>query len=80
MTTTTFDTLGYFEQLKAAGVPEGQAKAQADTLREIIDDRLVTKEHLDIRLAELKNDLLRWMVGGFIAQSALIIAVLALMR
>ena len=80
MTTTTFDTLGYFERLKAAGVPETQAKAQADTLRELIDAQLVTKSHLDIRLAELKNDLLRWLVGGFFAQTALIVAVLALMR
>jgi hypothetical protein len=59
MTTTTFDTLGYFEKLKAAGVPEEQAKVQADTLRELIDARLVTRDHLDIKLAELKNDLLR---------------------
>jgi len=64
-----------------------QAKAQADGIRELVDVRLVTKEHLDIRMAELrndlatvKNDMLRWMVGGFIAQSALIIAVLSLMR
>ena len=80
MTTTTFDTLGYFEKLKAAGIPEPHAKAQVELIREVIDDRLVTKEHLDIRLAELKNDLLRWMVGGFITQTALIVAVLALMR
>ena len=80
MAITIFDTLGYFEKLKAAGVPEQQAKAQADALRELIDDRLVTKDHLDIRLAELKNDLLRWMTGIAIGQTALIIAVLALMR
>ena len=42
MTSTTFDTLGYFEKLKAAGVPEAQARVQADTLRVLIDDRLVT--------------------------------------
>lgn len=30
MTTTTFDSLRYFEKLKAAGVPEEQAKVQAD--------------------------------------------------
>lgn len=46
MTTTTFDTLGYFEKLKAAGVSE----VQADTLREFIDDRIVTKEHLEFGL------------------------------
>ena len=80
MTAVTFDTLGYFEKLKAAGVPEAQAKAQADTLRELIDAQLVTKNHLDIRLAELKNDLLRWMTGIAIGQTTFIVAVLALMR
>ena len=80
MSATTFDTLGYFERLKEAGVPEQQAKAQADTLRELIDAQLVTKNHLDIRLAELKNELLRWMTGIAIAQTALLVAVLSLMR
>jgi len=81
MTTATFDTLGYFEKLKAAGVPEEQAKAitgaQAEAMKDFVASReLATKADL----AELKNDMLRWMVGGFIAQTALIIAVLALMR
>jgi hypothetical protein len=43
MTATTFDTLGYFEKLKAVGVPEEQAKVQANAIREVIEDRLVTK-------------------------------------
>ena len=34
MTTMTFDSLGYFEKLKAAGFTEEQAKAQATALRE----------------------------------------------
>ena len=46
MTTTTFDTLGYFEKLKAAGFTEEQAKAQANALREVIEERLVTKGDL----------------------------------
>ena len=80
MSTATFDTLGYFEKLKAAGVPENQAKVQADALRMLIDDRLVTKEHLDIRLAELKNDLLRWMLGIAAGQVAFIVALFALIK
>ena len=80
MTTTTFDTLKYFEKLKAAGVSEEQAKVQADTLRELMDLRLVTKDHLDSKLAELKNDLLRWILGIAVGQAALIVAVLALVR
>ena len=87
MTTTTFDTLGYFEKLKAAGMPEAQAKVQADTLREIIDDKLATKTdlreletRLNIRLAELKNDLLRWMFGIAAGQVALIVALFAFIK
>ena len=35
MSTTTFDTLGYFERLKAAGVPEAQAKVQVEAMQDI---------------------------------------------
>lgn len=80
MTTTTFDTLGYFEKLKAAGVPEAQAKVQTDALRDLVDSRLATKEHLDIRLAELKHDLLRWMLGIAVGQMALIVALFAFLK
>lgn len=34
MTTTTFDSLGYFEKLKAAGVPDEQARVQAEAMRQ----------------------------------------------
>ncbi len=34
MTTTTFDSLGYFEKLKEAGVPEAQARVQAEAMRQ----------------------------------------------
>ncbi|MDR0238921.1 MAG: CCDC90 family protein [Deltaproteobacteria bacterium] len=46
MTTTAFDTLGYFEKLKDAGVPEAQAKAQVEVIREVIEDKLATKRDL----------------------------------
>jgi hypothetical protein len=32
MATITFDTLGYFEKLKAAGAPERQAKVQVEVV------------------------------------------------
>ena len=87
MTTTTFDTLGYFERLKAAGVPEPQAKVQASALQEFVDNTLATKHDLKELELTLKNDItaaevriLRWMTGGFLTQTALIITVLALMR
>lgn len=36
MTTITFDTLGYFERLKAAGMPEAQAKVQVEAIQDIV--------------------------------------------
>ena len=54
MTTTTFDTLGYFEKLKAVGVPEEQAKVQASAMREVVEDKLVTKSELATQLKELE--------------------------
>jgi hypothetical protein len=45
-----FDTLGYFQRLKAAGMPEEQAQVQVDALREIVEDKLATKRDLlDLR-------------------------------
>ena len=35
MTTTTFDTLGYYEKLKAAGMPE-QAKVQVEVMQSVV--------------------------------------------
>lgn len=68
------DTLAYANKLKQAGVPEKQAEVQVEMLAEIIGDRLATKQDLELKLAELKNDLIRWMLGSFIAQTAIIIS------
>jgi hypothetical protein len=54
MTATTFDSLGYFERLKAVGVPEEQAKVQANVMREVIEDKLATKQ--DLRELETRLD------------------------
>ena len=86
MSTTMFDTLSCSRKLQELGFTREQADGFAQLQKEIIDDKLATKQdlrelevRLDIKLAELKNDLLRWMVGGFIAQSALIIALVAIL-
>lgn len=47
MATIAFDSLGYFERLKAAGVSSEQAKVQADVMREIIEEKLATKSDLE---------------------------------
>ncbi|MBK6998791.1 MAG: DUF1640 domain-containing protein [Rhodoferax sp.] len=42
MGTITFDTLKYAERLKAAGVSEPQAKAEAEALRDVLAEALDT--------------------------------------
>ena len=76
MNTSVFDTLAYSKRLKAAGVPEAQADAQAEALAEAVTTQLVTKDHLDLRIAEVKADmtLLKWMASFNLAFSAGILA------
>ncbi len=65
MATITFDTLKFVEKLKAGGVPESQAKAEAEALvtafSEAMDSQLATKS--DINRVERELLVLKWMVG-----------------
>ena len=82
MTATTFDTLGYFEKLKAVGVPEEQAKVQTEALREIIEDKLATKQdlrELEARLETKMRELeyrLTIRLGSMMAAAVAILAAL----
>lgn len=64
MTTITFDTLELVDKLKSAGIPQGQAEAVVRVIAEA-QNRLVTKDDLEIALSPLKTDLavLKWMMG-----------------
>ncbi|MBI5748599.1 MAG: hypothetical protein HZA00_05685, partial [Nitrospinae bacterium] len=66
-----FDTLKVYERLKGADLSEKAAKEIAEVFKETIDERLVTRQHLDLRLkeleanlrremAEIKNDTIKW--------------------
>jgi hypothetical protein len=88
-------TLSYFERLKAAGVPEPQAKAQIDVMRDIVEAKhaeqkpvtemyldLRLKElqaHLEVRMAESKADTLKWVAGMLAAQAAVVAALVKLL-
>jgi hypothetical protein len=88
-----FDTLGYFQRLKAAGFSEAQAQVQVDALREIVEDKLATKHdihelkrdiqaleaRLEVRLAETKAEIIKWMAGRLIAQAAVVAALVKLL-
>lgn len=52
MTAITFDTLKFVEKLKAAGISDAQAKAEAEALQSVL------AETLDSQLAT-KNDLIK---------------------
>lgn len=79
MTTITFDTLKFVEKLEKAGVPREQAKAEAEALAEVLDSgaqELVTKKDLLIALADLKADLMKWVIGLALAQVGLLVGIL----
>ena len=59
----------------AAVLPHVFEKADENWRRD-----LATKADLVIGLTRTKHEILRWMVGGFIAQTALIVAILAFLR
>ena len=87
MTTATFDTLGYFEKLKDAGVPEAQAKVQVEALRELVDDRLATKADLLAAKTELQQQMkeleyrLTIRLGSMLAGAvALLVALIVLVK
>jgi len=83
MSTLTFDTLRYTERLRAAGVTEMQAKAEAEALRDALSEALNTSlatksdirevrddvAKLDKEVALVKADigLVKWMMGALIA-------------
>lgn len=75
MTVASFDTLKYANTLKAAGVPDQQAEAQAAVLADALAfnlKELVTKDELKQSIDLLRADmnanftLLKWMVGSLI--------------
>lgn len=85
MDSNTFDTLKFFEELKAADVPEKQAKAQAEAMRSAFAaydasrmKELATKADLQFDIEKLKAEikipelrLLKWQIGIAVALAAL---------
>ena len=69
MTAVTFDTLKFVEQLKADGMPEAQARAMSEALKEAqAEVDYATREDVYRIVSEAKWDVLKWMVGMAIAQ------------
>lgn len=75
-TAIQFDTLRYVEKLKSAGIPEGQAKAEAEALATALGESAagqgVTKDDvtgIKPEIADVKSELklLKWMVVTIVA-------------
>lgn len=90
MPSITFDTLGYFEKLKEAGFTELQAKVQVEAMQGVVQNydeasrkELATKGDIqEVRneLADTKHEILKWMMATMVAQTALIVAVMAFLK
>ncbi len=84
MASITFDTLKFVEHLRSAGMPENQAKALSDAQKELLaevleKENLATKpdiKELELKIAETKAELIRWVVGAGFLQTALIAGLL----
>lgn len=50
-----FDTLAYAEKLKAAGVPEQQARAHAEGLLAVVEQNLATKTDIELLRRDMKE-------------------------
>ena len=70
MASITSDTHKFIRRLKEAGVPESQAEAMAEALRDAQGEaELVTKQDMQLELAPIKADvqLIKWMLAALIA-------------
>ena len=101
MSAITFDSLGYFNYLKAAGISDEQANAHVNALQLALSsyaeskgnelasksdihtlDLKIEKIHAEtqIEIQKSKNDIIKWGVSALIAQTALLVAVLTILR
>ncbi|MCK5507974.1 MAG: hypothetical protein KAI50_05575 [Desulfobacterales bacterium] len=70
MTSIVFDTFENVKRSKAVGFTEEQAAEQTKIIAEIVNERLVTRQYLDERLADIRADIIKWVAGMLVAQAA----------
>ncbi len=80
MSTITFDTHKFIRKLRDAGFDEDKAEAVAASFQEAQSDALpVTRDHLDARIYEMENRLVKWGGGLVLGQFAMIAALVKLL-
>lgn len=85
-----FDPLKFYDELKAADVPEKQARAQAEAMRNAFAaydasrmKELATKGDIQgvrLEMKEMELRLVKWMIGIVLTQTAALIAVFAFLK
>ena len=79
MVNITFDTLELSRKLESAGFSKDQAAGAARALSDTIGESVVTRDYLDLKLAEMKAETLKWLFGLLLGQAALIGALIKLL-
>ncbi len=81
---TGIDTLQLYERFRAADLSDKAAKEIAEAIKDTVEERLVTKEYFDLRLKELessvKADIIKWVAGMIIAQTAIIVTLIKFIK
>lgn len=80
MSALTIDTLAVSQILRKRGFSEEQATGVVEALREIDGSQLTTKSDLKEAVADLKVDILRWLVVTQLALGGFIFAAIKFMR
>lgn len=80
MSALTIDTLAVAQLLRKRGFSEDQATGVVEALREIDASQLVTKSDLKEAIADLKVDILRWLVVTQIALAGFLFAAMKIMK
>ena len=91
MSRPAFDTLKYTQSLEESGVDRKQAeafaKAQKDSLKELMEETLATKEDLQAVKTELKDEmkdvqisLIKWMIGTISGWSVILISIMTSLK
>lgn len=78
--TVLIDKFAFVQSLEKRGFTRTQAEAIADTVTDIALAQLVSKVDLREALSELKVKLLKFMFGAMAAQTALIVALIELLK
>nr|VFK27217.1 MAG: hypothetical protein BECKMB1821G_GA0114241_102614 [Candidatus Kentron sp. MB]VFK31046.1 MAG: hypothetical protein BECKMB1821I_GA0114274_102015 [Candidatus Kentron sp. MB]VFK75497.1 MAG: hypothetical protein BECKMB1821H_GA0114242_102414 [Candidatus Kentron sp. MB] len=74
MTAIPFDTHDFVQKLRDAGVPNEQAIAHKDAL---CDASFATKADLRDMEHRIKIEMIKWMIGIAIAQTAIVVGLIS---